>query len=617
MKIRSSSFRARLATLAASSVLALLAACGGGGGDSPPTAAPVAETTQRPLAVTGTVTGFGSVIIDGVRYDDTGTVVEADDGGTAAKPQSLGDLKLGMSVDAKVTDGKLVSVTVRAAIAGPIGRVDAGASSFTIYGQTVKVTTGGATPTLFDGVANLAGLAVGDLVEVHGAVDDTRAIVATRVERKPGGAAAGPVRIGGAVTALDATARTFRFDGLTVEYGGATVTPADLPLANGQVVVAFGDAAPSNGRFVARTVRIKAAQDGAPAAVGGRVTAFASIGDFTVSGLRIDAGAASLVGGSAADLAVGQAVAVEGRMSAGVLRAEKLRFIRTPVDALASLKGEVTDFLSLSGFKLRGTAVDASTATFVGGSAADLANGAHVVVQGSVRGDAFRAERVEFIAPPAAQPVRISGEMHDWDAVARTFKLVALTVRLGDSVEFEGGKAERLASGRRVSVFGTPDASGVVVARRIEFLPDPATAGFSVVGGRAYDVAPSSFRLPGVTVTHSSATVFEGGTPADIANGALVFAKGRFDPASKSLFATWVEVVKDGSPAARVAGAVSDFVSLADFRVAGQRVDASAAQIVDGQSTALGNGVLVMASGALAERDGVRVFVATQLRFMR
>lgn len=618
MKFRPYLSRARLAACAATSVLLLLAACGGGGGapeSSQP--APVADQSPRPLAVTGTVTGFGSVIIDGVRYDDTGTTVKVDDGTDAGTSVPVSDLKLGMTVDAQVEAGKLTNVTVRAAIAGAVGRVDLAASAFTIYGQTIKVATTGATPTLFEGVANLAGLLVGDVVEVHGSVDDSRAIVASRVERRPRGALTGTVRIGGAVTALDSAARTFRFNDLTVDYGDARVSPADLSLANGQFVVVFGDAAPIGGRFVARTVRIKAAQDGAPAAFGGRITAFASLGDFTVSGMRVDARTATLTGGGAADLAPGLSVAVEGRMSGGVLVADKLRVIRQPIDALASLKGEVTDFLSLSNLRLRGTAVDASTASFVGGTAADLGNGAYVVVQGSVRGDVFRAERIEFLPPPAALPVRISGEMRDWSASARTFKLVALTVRLGDGVVFDGGTSDRLATGRRVSVVGVPDAAGVVVASRIVFQADAAGPASTVLGGRAYDVAASSLQLTGVTITHSSTTVFEGGTHADIVNGALVFAKGQFDAASKSLFATWIEVVKGNAPAARVAGTVSDFVSVADLRIGGQRVDASGARFVDGQVSMLTDGRLVMATGEMAERDGVRVFVATQLRFMQ
>ena len=154
---------------------------------------------------------------------------------------------------------------------------------------------------------------------------------------------------------------------------------------------------------------------------------------------------------------------------------------------------------------------------------------------------------------------------------------------------------------------------------RLEWDPGPGRRLYLrlVRARRAYDVAPSSLQLPGVTITHSSTTVFEGGTPADIVNGALVFAKGSFDASSKSLFATWIEVVKAGAPAARVAGTVSDFVSLSDLRIGGQRVDASNARYVDGEPSALADGRLVMATGEMAERNGVRVFVATQVRFMQ
>jgi hypothetical protein len=65
-----------------------------------------------------------------------------------------------------------------------------------------------------------------------------------------------------------------------------------------------------------------------------------------------------------------------------------------------------------------------------------------------------------------------------------------------------------------------------------------------------------------------------------------------------------------------VAGTVSDFVSLGDLRIGGQRVDASGATWVGGQSSSLANGAVVMATGSLVERNGVRVFVATKLRFM-
>lgn len=617
MKMFFNSRRHRLAALLAGSVLALLSACGGGGGAEPAAPTPPAAAINKPLSVTGTVTGFGSIIIDGVRYDDTQAKVTVDVGDAAGRAAALGDVKLGMSVDAKVQGGLLTEVVLRAALAGPISSIDLTGSSFQIYGQTVKIATSGATPTMFEGVAGLSGLVLNDRVEVHGTVDATQAIVATRVERTSRDAVEPAIRLGGVVTALNSSAKTFRFNDLTIDYSGASITPSDLTLAEGQQIVAFGDAVPSGGRFIARTLRIKAGEDGAPLALGGRITAFTSTANFTVSGLRVNASAAVIEGGTAAELATGLSVAVEGRMSSGVLLVDKLRIIKTSVDALASLKGEVSDFLSTSSFKLRGTAVDASAATFENGTAADLGNGAYVLIRGVVRGDTFRAEKVEFQTPAAAKAVKITGELRDWDVVSKLFKLVAMTVRVSDATVFEEGTLTSIANGRRITVDGTPDAQGIVLATKVAFLPEYSAPTTSVAGGRASDVAASSFTLPGVTVTHNSNTVFEGGTYADLANGVLVYAKGRYDAKNKALFATWIEIVKGDAPASRVAGAISDFVSSADFRINGQRIDASAAEYVDGTATSLGNGAVVMATGSLVERNGVRVFVATKLRFMQ
>src|SRR6185295_6785571 len=153
---------------------------GGSIGTAAPAAAPAAPST---LAVSGTITGFGSVIIDGVHYDDSTTTVAIDTDPAAPSAGTLSDLKLGMRVEAKVHDGKLDDVVIHASLVGPIATIDAANTRFTIYGQTVQVATGGASPTVFEGVATFAGLAAGDRVEVHGTVDANKTVVATRIER--------------------------------------------------------------------------------------------------------------------------------------------------------------------------------------------------------------------------------------------------------------------------------------------------------------------------------------------------------------------------------------------------------------------------------------------------
>ncbi len=609
-----------LASLALSTLAALTACGGGGGADSAATSAtptPPVAAVAKPLSVSGTVTGFGSVIIDGVTYDDSVVKVAVDNGATQGSPLPLGDLKLGMTVDATVEDGKLTQVTVRAAMSGPIERIDSAAASFSVYGQTIKVVTSGATPTLFEGVGGLSSLAVNDRVEVHGTVDASRAVVATRVERKPRDSVEAGVRLGGAVAALDASAKTFKLNELTVDYSSAAITPANQTLANGVEVVAFGSAAPASGRFTAQTLRIRGADDGAPMIVGGRVTSFVSLADFAVAGQRVNAATAVLEGGTATDIAAGQAVAAEGRVVSGVLNADKLRVIKTPLDVLASLKGEVSGFVSAGNFKLRGAIVDASAATFVGGAKEDLGDGAYVQVQGAVRGDIFLGSKVEFLKRPAAQVVKLSGDLRDWSLQGLSFKLMGLSVRLAQDAQIEGGLVAALANGRKVSIEGLANAEGVVVVSKLVIQPEVVSPTVSVVSGRAYDVTGSSFRLPGMTITHSSATIFEGGTSADVVNGALVYVKGRVSSNKQGMFASWVDVVKGDAPAARVLGSISDFSSRSSFRVNGQRVDASGAEIVDGQVSALADGVMVMATGSLVEVDGRRIFVATKLRFMQ
>lgn len=83
--------------------LLLVAGCGGGGSSS------------QGLAFTqGTIDGFGSVIVNGVRFDDRMAQVVDDD----AQPHSRGELKLAMTVE-------IQSDRVRAASAGSGRHADA------------------------------------------------------------------------------------------------------------------------------------------------------------------------------------------------------------------------------------------------------------------------------------------------------------------------------------------------------------------------------------------------------------------------------------------------------------------------------------------------------------
>ena len=621
------------AALSAIASAGMLIACGGGGGadtGSAGTSSTPADTSSA-LSVNGTITGFGSVIIDGQRFDDSATNVSVDTNPAAPVSATLTDLKLGMQVEGKVKAGVLTDVVVHASARGTVGAVNVPASSFTVFQQTVTVVTTGATPTLFEGVSGLAALMPSDVVEVHGTVDANKQIVATRVERKAPTDVAGGVRLNGQVTALNASAKTFKLGDLSVDFSAATVLPASKTLADGQMVAVYANTAPAVGSTVllAKGVKIAGADEGSAFDIGGRIMAFASLADFTVSGIRIDASTATFDGGTAADLALGVAVAAEGKVTAGVLKASKLRVLKTALDVNASLAGTITDFVTSASFKLRGAPVDASAATFTGGTAADLGNGANIKVTGKVKGDLLKADTVAFsVAPPAAGPTKLKGEVRNLDPRAGTFHFLGVNLVLGAGVEYVRGSASDLANGKRVEITGTPATATAVTepntslptlkVSKIEFLGELAPQA-SIVGGRVGDFATGGFKLPGVAVLISSATTFSGGVLADMANGVDVLVTGVWDAQKQALVASMIEVRKP-SPTATgvaVAGPITDFTSAAAFRIGQQKVDASAAIFVGGTVADLANGKAVEAAGVIAGAEGARYVKLATLRFLK
>src|SRR5262245_47627784 len=131
---------------AAAALLLALSACGGvETGGTGPTASSYVE---------GPVTGFGSVIVGGIRFDDSNARIEDSDGAM----RDRGELRLGMRVEveagtiATAGDGARSATATRVRIApgllGPVATLDAAGSTFGVLGQTVRV----GSFTVVDGV---------------------------------------------------------------------------------------------------------------------------------------------------------------------------------------------------------------------------------------------------------------------------------------------------------------------------------------------------------------------------------------------------------------------------------------------------------------------------------
>ena len=203
---------------------ALLSACGGG--------EQVAGVgTGGTGLASGSVTGFGSVLVDGVAYDDSNALVQRDDG---SGQMVNTELRLGQRVALVFdADNKAQTVTVMAQLAGPVSaRADSG-GWLKVMNQWVRLVPEGdashSTATVLEGLTSATEIALADEVEVHGhwVYDGTRAsfvLVATRLERLT--ELVNPVLLSGIVQAVGTS--QFRLNapaGSLVQLSGAA-TPA-------------------------------------------------------------------------------------------------------------------------------------------------------------------------------------------------------------------------------------------------------------------------------------------------------------------------------------------------------------------------------------------------------
>ena len=145
----------------------------------------------------GTVTGLGSVIVDGITYTETNAAVVADN--ESGQPGNA-DLQLGQRVRlvyGQINGADTASrIEVLPQLKGPVTAVASAAGQLQVMGQTVQVqSTGTQSQTVLAGMASVSALAMGDVVEVHGSWQRDAAtaryqLVATRLEKIAATAAA-------------------------------------------------------------------------------------------------------------------------------------------------------------------------------------------------------------------------------------------------------------------------------------------------------------------------------------------------------------------------------------------------------------------------------------------
>ena len=366
--------------------------------------------------------------------------------------------------------------------------------------------------------------------------------------------------------------------------------------------------------------------------VSGTVSAFVSLASFKVGTQMVDASNARFDHGSPLALVNGISVTVEGVMIGNVLVATEIKLPVSTAMIDDELKGFVTAVGAAGTIFVNGSAVDVSTAVITGGTLAQLIVGAKVEVHGVLVAGKFVASVVHIedaaSSTTALGQAEIKGVISAF--VSRSNFLVAGQKVDASTALIEDGTVAGLINGATVEVNGTMLA-GVITATRVELkralaAPSPSTppppsgsASFEATGSVSAFVSLSSFKVSGVMIDGSTATIKDG-TVADIQNGAMVEVKGTLT--AGVVKATTIEIknraviapppppVPPVSPppppppsvaiAFEATGAISAFVSISNFTVVGVRIDASVATFKDGTAADLKNGAVIEVKGPLS-----------------
>ncbi|MGA8515424.1 MAG: DUF5666 domain-containing protein [Burkholderiaceae bacterium] len=399
IKIRASELSLK-ARFAASAVLAvMLTACGGGlGGD----VASLPGTGGTGITAMGPVAGFGSVIVNGIRFEDSAAKVLID-----GQEQSAGDTsQLRLGVVANVVGRKSnASVTTSAVIRaqGTADRIEvwsiaqgtvtnkASSTTFSVAGMNMVVDAG----TVFEGAMSTSSLNTSTIVKVWGLpiTADFSQWSVTRLEvldKASSTISTGKVVLRGSLPTLN---------GLALAVSGTT-------LADGQLVRAVGNLTAGT-LTVSKITALDNNGSTTPATgyaeIEGIVTSIVSSNTATPAKVtRMTLGATTvdtteaLILPAGASLASGKRVEVRGNWSNGILLATQVSVRSANESQEVEIQAAIEQFTSIASFIVRGQRCDASGLALTPLQISKLGVNVLVHLEGRKNGDVVRVTELEI-----------------------------------------------------------------------------------------------------------------------------------------------------------------------------------------------------------------------------
>jgi len=353
-----------------------LSGCGGG-----TDTAALPGTGGTGIYVAGSISGFGSVILGGIKFDDTAAAVTLD--GAIATPAAL---RLGMVAGvlgerskSLPAQGIASRIDVWSIARGLVTNIGSG-GLFTVAGMNIRIDAN----TVLDGINDQNLLAVGVPVMVWGLQSSGGNWTATRVAKV---ADATTVVTTGAVREAD-DHRYINAIGLA-EASSASLAVDTWVRVQGR----FND----EERLVVSSFKVLQGPAVTPGAssvlkVEGYVTS-ALVGDrFAMGQWLVDVTAIS----HPTTIAVGDKVEVSGTYAGGVLHATLLTVDDERVVQEVEIEAVVDVYNSISDFTLRGQRCDASAAHMGSGVASRLQVGVKVKIHGIKSGEFVKVEELEI-----------------------------------------------------------------------------------------------------------------------------------------------------------------------------------------------------------------------------
>jgi Domain of unknown function (DUF5666) len=547
--------------------LGLLSACGGGGDGVGSGGTGIIGSSSG--IQTGNVSGFGSVIIEGNKYDDSLAVVTSDIEPGNTSNATLTSIRLGMQVKASFDSSERVTaVTLLPTILGKVAAVNLSSNGDTVVvaGQTVRLqgsTTSLSAPTIFEGLTSAKDLATGDKLEVHGYFDSDGTVIATRVELLDDTNTV--TRLSGIVSGLTATAtatatnQTFKVGALQISLAStAKVLPANSVVKNGDRVTVWSNvdvfttvaAGTSTQSLVAKVVRIEATNSIAGNTQPWRIAGPISSIDLSSKTLKIDDLSVSFANATLkntllADLQKGVVVRIKGSGN----NALEIELLKAPEKVKIELAGLITDFNSVASFKVRNSLINASAATivFVNGTKANLGDGVLVELEGNVINGVIVPTLVTLKTAEDNRTQAFIGQVSNYNASTGLFNMLGAQAKITNSTVFKtfsGGNGSIASFGNGIVVQAKGNFSqGVFIVTEIR--SGSNTVQEVKLEGIASNVnlIARTLTLNGTTVTWTMATEID--LLSRLKSGARVVVEGLSNSNNSGVVAASKIQVKD------------------------------------------------------------------------